>query len=54
MELEPHRVLDPIPERRVPQPGEGGEHPLAELAVAGQVVAGHDREGGEAALAPPP
>ena len=43
-------VLDPVAEVRVPQPGERGEHPLAQVTVALQVVTRHDRERGLAAL----
>ena len=47
---EAHLALDPVAEFRVPQPGEGGEHPPGQVAVALQVVAGHDRERRQAAL----
>ena len=44
-------LRDPSRQLLVPALGEGEEHPACDVAIALQVVAGHDREGGEAALA---
>jgi hypothetical protein len=39
---------DPVGQPGIAQPGERGERPLAHLAVAADVVAGQDAEGGDA------
>ena len=47
---EAHLTLDPGGQVGVPEPGEGGERAAGPIAVALQVVAGHDGERGLAAL----
>ncbi|CAM3697551.1 hypothetical protein TSOC111612_09585 [Tsukamurella ocularis] len=50
---EAHVLGDPVRKTGIGQAGEGGEGALRDVPVALDVVARHDREGGDAAVAPP-